>query len=38
MLLAVSKQLNTHMNFDHTFSYLFEKCPDIVLTCPKIQK
>jgi hypothetical protein len=26
MLLAVSKPLNTHMNFDLTVSYLFEKC------------
>jgi hypothetical protein len=33
MLLAVSKPLNTQMNFEPTVSYLFEKCPDVVLTC-----
>ena len=26
MLLAVSKPLNTHRNFEPTVSYLFEKC------------
>ena len=26
MLLAVSKRLNTHRNFEPSVSYLFEKC------------
>jgi hypothetical protein len=26
MLLAVSKPLNTHINFEPTVFYLFEKC------------